>query len=194
MRKIFAILVVLASQLGSANAAAVITNLSYTANSITFAMRGNLGGYDLPSVNDQMLTILYTGNLYTGLSWQFNSYTGQLLVPSNTDTILGGNTGGFPSIPFNYTWVGASVDLNHETFSGTPVTISWNKPTLNPTGTGEIRFIWGHPTGQTSLIQSFSVTNGSIPAVPEPENFVMMVAGLALLCCFARKKAIHTKT
>lgn len=188
MKKIIALLILLTSQLGTAQATAVISQLSYTDKSITFTATGDLSGYPMPTgplATDQF-SIVYTGNILTQIAQQ-NSYAGNLLTGSSP---FGGNSGGFTGIVPNYTWIyfGQNV-LPAASFSGTAFTVQWIDPQLNPTGTGAIQFVWGNPSNNTTtLIQSFSVINGSVTAVPEPETYAMMLAGLGLLGFMVRRR------
>lgn len=191
MKKILALLSLLACQLGTAQATAVISNVSYTDRSITFTATGDLTGYATPTEAYYLnqFSIIYTGNLYNNSSYQINQYTGTLF--SNATESLG-NTGGFPSTSNNYTWIQVSGDYNLQ-FSGTPFTVSWDTAKLNTSGTGEFQFVWGNGSGSTSnfhtFLSSVAVTDGTVSAVPEPETYAMLLAGLGLLGFMTRRKS-----
>lgn len=188
MKKIIALLVLLASQISTAQATAVITDVSYTAHSITFTATGDLSGYTAPTgpaATDQF-SILYTGDI-SGTDSPSNLLTGKLINGESPAEY--GFTGDFGDGVLNYTWIyyGPEI-LATATFSGTPFTVGWQTAQLNPTGTGQIHFLWGNPyNNTTTLIQAFNVNDGTVTPVPEPETYGMLLAGLALLGFMVRR-------
>ncbi|MBV8502082.1 MAG: PEP-CTERM sorting domain-containing protein [Paucibacter sp.] len=163
-----------------AHAAAVVSNVSYTATSITYTETGDISGYATPLTNPAEFGIAYFGNLSNG-NVQQNQFSGHLLAGDNLQ-FDGSFTGNFAT-PY-YTW----FDDTGSTFSGTPLTISWANPELNTTGTGTIEFFWGGgydgATGFT-VLNSVSVVDGVVQGqqsqstVPEPSGLALV--GIALL-------------
>lgn len=187
MKKILALLALLAASFGSAHASATFTDVSYTADSISFIASGNLDGYALPSIPDQ-ISIVYTGNIFNYSADTPNYFIGNLF--SNTSGLYG-NSGGFGT-PNDYTWIGfTSVDT--VSFSGSAFTVAWDQAILNTAGTGQIQFYWGNATQvPRTLMSSFSVLDGVVSqtsAVPEPGNYMMLLMGLGMLTFLARRKA-----
>jgi len=175
-----------------AHATAVVSDVSFTTNSITFEETGNLSGYAKP-LNTGEFGIVYTGNLvnFTGLD-QSNSISGNLF--SNDTVYTNGNTGSFGDFVTPYTWIQTThLDDTNDVFKGTPVTISWAQPMLNLSGSGTLEFIWGN--GYTNpgytILNTETVVNGHIvnsSQVPEPGSLALMGLGLAGFAV-ARRKA-----
>jgi hypothetical protein len=186
MKKLMAMLMLIASHLGSAQATAVVSDVAYEAKKISFTISGDLLGYTVPTGDyaPYYLSILYTGNLFAGSSSETNIYHGAITGGAGPEPSQG-FTGGF-GLAQNFTWMILFQMTPDSQFSGSPFSVSWYSPVLNPTGTGEIQFLWGNPSQNvTTLIQSFSVNNGVIggpvTAVPEPETYAFLLAGLALV-------------
>lgn len=182
MKKIIALLFLLASQISTAQATAVITDVSYTAHSITFTATGDLSGYTAPTgpYAADYISVLYSGDI-SSTDMARNLLTGNLITAGGPAE--NGNTGGYGDRLPNYTWIFFGPDvLAAATFSGTPFRVEWRNAQLNPTGTGQIHFLWGNPANNaTTLIQAFNVNDGTVTPVPEPETYAMLLAGLGLL-------------
>jgi hypothetical protein len=188
MKKIIALLFLLAAQISTAQATAVITDVSYTAHSITFTATGDLSGYTVPTGPDatNQISILYTGDI-SSTDNPSNLLTGNLITGEGPAEV--GYTGGYGDRLPNYTWLYFGPDvLPAATFSGTPFSVAWGNAQLNPAGTGQIHFLWGNPSNNaTTLIQAFNVNDGTVTPVPEPETYAMLLAGLGLLGCIVRR-------
>jgi len=186
MKKLIAMFALIASQFGNAHATAVVSDVAYEAKRISFVISGDLLGYAEPTGEyaTNYLSILYTGNLFAGTSSEMNNYKGAITGGYGPEPSQG-STGGF-GLGYDFTWMIMFQMTPDSVFSGTPFSVSWYSPVLNPVGTGEIQFLWGNPSSNvTTLIQSISVSNGvvgaPITAVPEPETYAMLLAGLAVI-------------
>jgi hypothetical protein len=192
MKKLIATLALVAMQFGNANATAVVSDLSYETSKISFTISGDLLGYPEPTGEyaTNYLSILYTGNLFAGASYEMNNYNGEITGGYGPEPSQG-STGGF-GLGYNFTWMMLFQMTPESVLSGKPFSVSWYAPVLNPIGTGEIQFLWGNPSANiTTLLQSFSVSNGVIGApvatVLEPETYGMLLAGLALVGLASRR-------
>ncbi|MGK5011293.1 PEP-CTERM sorting domain-containing protein [Janthinobacterium sp. MDB2-8] len=188
MKKIIALLFLLTSQITTAQATAVIEDVSYTAHSITFTATGDLSGYTVPTgpYATDYISIMYTGDI-SSTDNPSNLLIGNLIAGGGPADV--GYTGGYGDRLPNYTWIFFGPDvLPAATFSGTPFRVEWRNAQLNPSGTGQIHFLWGNPSNNaTTLIQAFNVNDGTVTPVPEPETYAMLLAGLGLLGFIVRR-------
>lgn len=186
MKKILALLALLVANLGSAHATATFTDVTYTADSISFIASGNLEGYAAPSSLSQV-SIVYTGNIFNYSADTPNYFIGSLF--SNTSGLFG-NSGGFGT-PNDYTWIGFTP-VDAVKFSGSAFTVTWDQAILNTAGTGQIQFFWGNATQlPRTLMSSFTVLDGVVSqtsAVPEPGTYLMLLMGLGMITLLVRRK------
>ena len=172
---------------GSANASVVFSDVSITANSVTFTATGDLSGYTAPSSQPYAFAILYSSGMVSGSGSSWNSWG---VSPFASNAISNtGKTGTFDSN--SYTWVFFESNLTASTFSGTPTTVTFESPFLNAIGTGTLDFIWGRgyiaPIG-TTLLQQVSLVNGVSPsAVPVPAAVWLFASGLLGLGALRKK-------
>ncbi|SEN31052.1 PEP-CTERM protein-sorting domain-containing protein [Duganella sp. CF517] len=193
MKKLIAIFALIASQLGNAQATAVVSDVAYEAKRISFTISGDLLGYAEPAGDyaTNYLSILYTGNLFAATSSETNFYNGAITGGAGPEPSQG-STGGF-GLGYDFTWMILFQMTPESVFSGTPFSVSWYSPVLNPAGTGEIQFLWGNPSATTTtMIQSFSVANGvvgaPVTAVPEAETYALLLAGLSFIGFASRRR------
>lgn len=190
---LIAIFALIASQFGNAHATAVVSDVAYEARRISFVISGDLLDYTLPTGDyaTTYLSILYTGNLFAAESSEMNYYNGAITGGYDPEPSQG-STGGF-GLDYDFTWMILLQMTPESVFSGTPFAVSWFADVLNPSGTGEIQFLWGNPSANvTTFIQAFSVSNGvvgaPITAVPEPETYAILLAGLAFVGFASRRR------
>ena len=175
MKKIFIAFAMCMAAMSAAQATAIVSNVSYTKNSLTFTETGDMSGYATPFIPSEF-GVVYGGNLMGAGSYQPNIFSGHLL---SGDHLAGGNTGEFGT-GVRYTWFYDSGSV----FSGSPFSISWTKTQLNDLGTGTIDFIWGnglYGSSAYTVLNSVHVVDGIVEGetkVPEPSSVALLAIAL----------------
>jgi len=192
-KTLYAGLLLLCGLAQSASAAVNFSVSSYTANSLTFSISGQMPGVDPGTLfnGPQQIDIRYTGNLWVG----GNVYSGNNLTAdpfTGAGGLQQGNTGGF-GLTENYSWLHFNNALTGLNGTGTSVTLTWDGSAyLNTIGTGNFELYWGNlsngvdpNSAQNILLDSVSVLRGEIAddptAVPEPAGLALFALGLLAL-------------
>jgi hypothetical protein len=165
---------------GNAAATLTITDVSMTSNSLSFTLDGDLSGYVAPTSNAHQFGIQYVGNFVTSGTYTPNSWSNSFF--DNRTFNDQGNTGLWDSATY-YSWTWQSSDLSSAVATNRHITLTG--PSFDTNAVGHINFVWGwaNTRGNPTVIASFN-----LPAVPEPETFGMLFAGLALVSFVARRK------
>ncbi|MDH3974665.1 MAG: PEP-CTERM sorting domain-containing protein [Deltaproteobacteria bacterium] len=182
---LFAVILGLSGWSGAANAALIFSDVSMTSNSVTFTVNGDMSGYTIPSIIPNTFEILYTGDIWAGVTgytantWSNTVFDGMTIQSS-------GNTGDYdysgPNRP--YTWTQYTTDLAAGIATSRQVTVTFGDAYLNPDFTaGEMVFIWGTEGYAHTELGRW---DGSQP-VPEPATVVLLGSGLAGLAFIRRK-------
>lgn len=132
MKKFLSVFALMLSHVAGAHATALISDVRYTAHSLTFTATGDLHAY-APAGTDSEISIVYSGDLYNNADYQLNQYKGDLFANAHA---IEGATGGF-GFGYNFTWIGLDKG-NDLTFSGDQFTISWDSAMINTAGTGVV--------------------------------------------------------
>lgn len=170
---IFACLTVLAVSLPADNctAAFVFSDVSCTANSVTFTIDGDTSGLATLGNNAQF-SLRFGGGLWAGLTG-FSANTWSQSVFDNETIQNPGNTGTFgASVP--YTWSSYTTSLADAVATNRTVTLTFGNNYLDPTATGGfVEFYWGN--GNSSSAQTLLGT--SQKSIPEPGSLLVLAMG-----------------
>lgn len=132
----------------TAGAEIIISDVSYTADSLTFTMTGDLSGYTEPdSTRLNQLTIGYSGDLCSLDTGSYVANSSWSASPFQDVSISSsGYTGAWDvGTPEPYTWATFDQDLSSSSqASGTSVTVNFSGDALNTeASSGDIIFYWG---------------------------------------------------
>jgi hypothetical protein len=159
--------------MGVSQATVVVTNASYTANSLTFTVSGDLTGYTLSG--DFRLGIRYNGDMITvpAETYKSNSWTGAI----DGVAISGGNTGNFfTAVEEPYTWSNVDVFYPTTVVGTTIITLTTSSDIFNTAATDTSMTLTAGNPGNTSAVSLAHF------AVPEPSSTALLgLGGLALI-------------
>lgn len=170
----------------SANAALIFSNVSYTANSVTFTVDGDMRGYSLAATNYQnQFSLIYGGDIWNTPNSDFEANTWSRPVFDNETIRLGGKTGTSGN---SYSWSRYASSLADAVVKSATITLTMLNPRLDIHAlTPTIGFVWGNGIGRSpskyTLLQKVRVT----ASVPEPSSMALLGLGLLGLG-FARRR------
>jgi hypothetical protein len=149
-----------------ANAALDFTVESFTANSLTFSVTGDMNGYLAPPAYTTYLTILYEGAIWSGgnvYPADKNVWSSPVFDPGTiTQDDVGLTLGGV--FDLTYTAYSASLDNGTILTTNQPITVTFERDFLNASATtGTVRLVWGYPPGQAGYTELDAFTVG-VPA------------------------------
>jgi hypothetical protein len=158
MLGIFAVLS-LSFWVSTANATFTFSNVSYTADSVTFTIDGDMTGYATPGagLNNFSLAFTVSGDIWNGTN-TFDPNTWSRSVFDNKTLFLNGGTGIW------YTWSGYTSALADAAVSSATVTVSFSQPNLNVLAVSpSISFYWGTSNISSTLLGTVIPTSGNPP-------------------------------
>ena len=161
------------------------SNVSATANSVTFTINGNMNGYAQPvssSYNDQF-SIQYSGPRFQNI-FDYTPNTWSESVFDNETISMNGNTGNFgSSVP--YSWSEYTTSLSNATATNRTITLTTQNG-FGSSGPGLLTFVWGN--GNTGYDTPTVLGTAQVSAVPESGTLAMLAGGMALIAVAFRKK------
>jgi len=186
MKKILGLFILLAA--GSANATLTFTNVSYTADSVTFTIDGDFSGYDSPTdptYHDQF-SLVYGGYIWGTDYDTFETHSWSRSLFDNKSLADLGATGKSGN---RYSWTRFDSSLSDAFVSSATVTLSFLSPRLNVDAiTPKISFLWGggDSPSRYTVLQGIDVSSHD---VPEPTPLILLGFGLLGLVFSSRRKA-----
>ncbi|PCI08760.1 MAG: hypothetical protein COB77_01480 [Gammaproteobacteria bacterium] len=168
----------------SANALLTFSDVSYTSNSLTFTVDGDMSGYDSPSFwSNNQLSIRYNGDLWAGPTSGYHSNSWSTSVFDNKSLSTSGNTGNWSN---PYTWSRYTSSLTDAIASMRTVTVNFVNNYLNINANNAIvDFYWGN--GQYASNPTYLAT-GTSAAVPLPGTLMLLALGAFGLVASRRLK------
>jgi len=154
-----------------ANAAFVFSDVSYTSNSVSFTIDGDMSGYTAPSHSDQF-SIVYGGDIFSGTGYRHNTWSTSVF--DNKSFYKVGNTGSWSA---DYTWSSyLDGSIADAVATNRAVTVVFADHYLNEAATNPlISFVWGNGS------QSDYTVLGSANLSPVPVPAAAWLFGTALL-------------
>ena len=173
MKKIFGFLVFMFAA-SSANATFIFSDVSYTADSVTFTIDGDMSGYTLGSsgYRDQF-SLVYGGDLWGSNYSTFEPNTWTSSVFDNESFTTDGNTGTSGN---SYSWSRYGSSLADAFATNNTITLTMTNPRLNEAATnGLISFVWGNGSDASRYTVLDTV---QVSSVPEPSTLALLGLGL----------------
>lgn len=203
MRRIvmFCAALVIAGIGASCDAAFVFSNVSYTSNSLTFTINGDMSGYSAPTSGDPFFTgndqfsIRYNGgDIWAGVGgFTLNSWSTSVFDNKSFDFV--GNTGTFSGITPEYTWSKYTSNLSNAVATNRTVTVTFGANYLS-TGAANpiVEFYWGNGSANFSGVNNSPTLLGTAVAssatpVPEPASLAFWGLGVAGALIARRKRS-----
>lgn len=180
---------------GQVQAGFVFSNLSYTGNSVTFTINGDMTGYTPPSGNNDLnqFSLRYgAGDIWAGVGG-FTSNTWSTSVFDNYIFASAGNTGTFLNTTPMYSWSQYANSLSGAQATNRTVTLTLGNNYLNTSATNPIvQFYWGN--GSDSANPTLIGTLSAVSPVPEPASMVIWGIGALSMGLVARRRAKKVAT
>lgn len=195
MRNFLSALTVLSMTLwvSSAHATLTFSNVSYTANSVTFTINGDMTGYGTKNDGyEDQFSLVYGGDIWVGDS-EFEPNSWSRAVFDNKSFTDGGNTGTSGN---SYTWSQYSSPLADAVVNNATITVTLTEADLNEAALyPQITFVWGNGS-RPEIFTVLGTWGGGIPAepavpVPTLSQWALIILAMLLgLAVFAGRKRL----
>jgi hypothetical protein len=177
----------------SANATLLFSNVSYTADSVTFTVDGNMQGYAEPtgtSYYSSEFSIIYGGDIWNSPDNTFLPNSWSRSIFDNKYLSGTGYTGTSLTNYASYSWSMYDSSLTDAFVNSAAVTLTMSSPRLDINALNPIiSFAWGNGQngpGYHTLLQTVNLKSS---AVPEPASIALLGLGIAGLGFVRRRKA-----
>ena len=185
--------VALLASAAHATTSAYASDISFTANTVTFTMNGVLDA--APPQQNQSFAIEYTGDIVNQAAFDAglttNTWSGQIFDGATMQMFGGGYGTTLYANGRHYSWVNHAASLAGATATNNTVTLTLGRNYLNTGESGTISIFWGlpHQSGPVTLgEQTFAALVPKAAVVPVPASLPMLLAALAGGLAVARRR------
>lgn len=176
-----------------ATTSAYASDISFTANTVTFTMDGIMDA--TAPQQDFSFSIVYSGDIINhaafGAGSTGNTWSGEIFDGKALDTFAGMYGKTLEASGHFYSWVSHTSSLSGATASNNTVTLTMGANYLNAGNSGTISILWGlpHQSGPVTLgEQTFTALAPEASAIPVPASLPMLLAALAGGAAVARRR------
>ncbi|MET0012555.1 MAG: PEP-CTERM sorting domain-containing protein [Sedimenticola sp.] len=174
--------------MANANATFIFSDVSYTSNSVTFTIDGDMSGYTSPVSSNSIhqFNLIYGGDLWLGDSSFSYENVWSRPVFDNKTFIDPGHSGTFNGE--NYTWSRYNSSLVDAAVNSATITLTLGEPDLNVNASNPlITFVWGWAG---SANDDYTVLGRALAGqVPAPAPLALFGLGLLALGITRKRKS-----